>query len=160
MKYTDRLADLFRNAHDGTTWHGQSVTKVLQNISTKQAAAKPIPNSHSIWDYVLHIVNWRVYATRNLKENTPYLVDLNTDLDWTPITDFSEAAWKKALEQFHQSALELEAAIREMGEEQLFEKIVTGSKNSCYITLHGVIQHDIYHSGQIMLLKKMLKTEM
>ena len=155
MKYTDRLADLFRNAHDGTTWHGQSVTKVLQNISAEEAAAHPIPNSHSIWDYVLHIVNWREYAIRNLKDDTSYLVDLNTDLDWTPITDFSEEAWKEALDKFHQSAIELEAAIRAMKEEQLFEKIVTGSKNSCYITLHGVIQHDIYHSGQIMLLKKM-----
>ena len=159
MKYTHRLADLFRNAHDGTTWHGKSVTETLQNISAQEAAAHPIPDSHSIWDYVLHIVNWRVYAIRNLREDTPYLVDLNTDLDWTPITDFSKEAWKEALEKFHQSAEELETAIRDMDENQLFEKIVTGSKNSCYMTLHGVIQHDIYHSGQIMLLKKILKTE-
>ena len=104
-------------------------------------------------------MNWRVYAIRNLREDTPYLVDLNTDLDWTPITDFSKETWKEALEKFHQSAEELETAIRDMDENQLFEKIVTGSKNSCYMTLHGVIQHDIYHSGQIMLLKKILKTE-
>jgi len=159
MKYTDRLADLFRNAHDGTTWHGQSVTKILQNTTAKEAAAHPVPNSHSIWDYVLHIVNWRVYATRNLKDNTPYLVELNTDLDWTPITDFSEEAWTAALETFHQSAVELEGAIRDLNEDQLFEKIIPESKHSRYITLHGVIQHDIYHSGQILLLKKMLKTE-
>ena len=124
MKYTERLANLFRAAHDGTTWHGQSVTEVLQNITYEKAAVHPIPNSHSIWDYVLHIVNWRAYASRNLKDDTPYLVDLNTDLDWTPITDFSEEAWKSALEKFHQSAVELEAAIREMDENQLFEKII------------------------------------
>ena len=155
MKYTHRLADLFRNAHDCTTWHGQSVTKVLQNISAKKAAAHPIANSHSIWNYVLHIVNWRAFAIRNLKDEAPYIVGLNTDLDWTPITDFSEEAWKLALGKFHQSAVELEEAIRTMDENQLFEK-VPGSKHNWYVTLHGVIQHDIYHSGQIVLLKKML----
>ena len=158
MKYTERLADLFRAAHDGTTWHGQSVTEVLQNISVEAAAANPIADHHSIWDYVLHIVNWRVFAIRNLKEETPYIVDLNTDLDWTPITDFSEEAWKSALEKFQQSAVELEEGIRAMDENQLFEK-VPGSKHNWYVTLHGVIQHDIYHSGQIMLLKKMLKSK-
>jgi len=154
-KYTHRLAQLFRAAHDGKTWHGKSVMETLEGISSQEAAANPIPNSHSIWDYVLHIMNWRIFAIRNLKEDTPYIVKLNTDLDWTPITDFSEEAWQRALKDFHQSALDLESAIKEMEEEKLFEK-VQGSSHSWYVTLHGVIQHDIYHSGQIMLLRKMI----
>jgi len=156
MKYTERLADLFRAAHDGTTWHGQSLTEVLQNVSAETAATKPIPDYHSIWGYMLHIVNWRVFAIRNLKEETPFIIELNTDLDWSPITDFSKEAWESELEKFQQSAVELEEGIRAMDENQLFEK-VPGSKHNWYVTLHGVIQHDIYHSGQIMLLKKMLK---
>jgi len=147
---------MFRAAAEGKTWHGQSVLEILDNVSAEEAAARPIADSHCIWDYLLHIINWREYAVRTILDDEPYIVDLNTDRDWTPIADYSEAAWEAALELYKKSTEDLVKAVETMDDAQ-FDEIVPKQKYTFYTLLHGVIQHDIYHSGQIVLLKKMLK---
>lgn len=156
QKEISRLVDMFSSAAHGKTWHGQSVWETLQNITAEEAAVHPIPESHSIWDYLLHIINWRDYAIRTLLDDQPYIVDLNTEKDWTTITDFSPEAWEATLELYKTSTEELSEAIKTIGDSKL-EEIVLEHKFTFYTLLHGVIQHDIYHSGQIVLLKKMLK---
>ena len=151
-----RYIKMFRDAAEGKTWHGQSVLKTLENISAEEAATRPIAESHCIWDYLLHIINWREYAVRNILDDKPYVVDLNTDKDWTPISDYSEEAWKAALKLYKQSTEDLVKAMETMDDDRL-DEAVPESKYTFYTMLHGVIHHDIYHSGQIVLLKKMLK---
>lgn len=158
-KEINRLVKMFRAAAHGKTWHGQSVWETLQNISAEEAAAHPIPGSHSIWDYLLHIINWREYAIRNLLDDKPYIVELNTEQDWSTITDFSKEAWEATLNLYKKSTDDLSEAIRTVDDSKLEEMIIPESKNSFYVLLHGVIQHDIYHSGQILLLKKLLKAK-
>jgi len=158
QKEISRLIEMFNAAAHGKTWHGQSVWETLQNISAEEAAAHPIPESHSIWDYLLHLINWRDYAIRTLLDDQPYIVELNTEKDWTTITDFSPEAWQAALELYKNSTDELSEAIKILDDSKL-EEIVPGHKFTFYTLLHGVIQHDIYHSGQIILLKKMLKAK-
>lgn len=153
-----RLIEMFRSAAHGKTWHGQSVWETLQNISAEEAASHPIPESHSIWDYLLHLINWREYTVRTLLDDEPYIVDLNTEKDWTTITDFSQEAWESALELYKKSTDELSEAIKTIDDSKL-EEVVWEHKFTFYTLLHGVIQHDIYHSGQIVLLKKMLKSK-
>lgn len=154
---TSRIIQQFRAAAHGTPWHGDSTFKILEGITAKEAAAKPIPNSQSIWDYLLHLINWREYAIRNLIDSEPYLVELNTEKDWTTIYDFSEEAWQATIEAYKKSTDDLSKAIETIDDGKL-EEIMPGSKYSFYAVLHGVIQHDIYHSGQIRLLKKMLES--
>ena len=81
---------------------------------------------------------------------------MNTDKDWTPILDFSNEAWKKTIELYKKSTDDLTNAILTIDDDKL-DKIVPGHEYTFYTLLHGVIQHDIYHSGQIVLLKKMIK---
>ncbi|MEM6964477.1 MAG: DinB family protein [Bacteroidota bacterium] len=155
-KEPHRIVQQFRAAAHGTPWHGDSILKILEGVTAEEAAARPIPNSHSIWDYLVHIMNWREYVVRNLMDATPYTVELNTEKDWTTITDFSEEAWQATLAAFQKSTDELSKATATVDPDKLTE-VMPGSKYSLYAILHGVIQHDIYHSGQIRLLKKMLK---
>lgn len=158
QKETSRLIEMFLSASHGKTWHGQSVWETLKNVSAEEAASHPTHKSHSIWDYLLHIINWRDYAIRTLIDDEPYIVDLNTEKDWTTITDFSPEAWTNALELYKTSADELSEAIKSIDDSKL-EEVVPEHKFSYYTLLHGVIQHDIYHSGQIVLLKKILKSK-
>ena len=153
-----RLTQMFGAVAHGKTWHGQSVFQTLENTSSEEATAHPIPESHSIWDYLLHIINWRDYAIRTLLDHEPYIVDLNTEKDWTTIIDFSSEAWEATLELYKTSTDELSEAIKTL-DDSMLEKVVPGHKFTFYTLLHGVIQHDIYHSGQIVLLKKMLKAK-
>jgi len=73
--------------------------------------------------------------------------------DWPAVTDTSEAAWTKTLEELRSNHQALRAAIRELDEAKLDEN-VPGTTYSVYFLLHGVVQHDLYHAGQIALLKK------
>jgi hypothetical protein len=75
--------------------------------------------------------------------------------DWPPVTDTSAASWKKALENMREARAQLRAATLLLKDVEL-ENIAPGKDHSLYVMLHGGVQHDLYHAGQIAVLKKAL----
>ena len=156
MSEVERIADQFRRAFDGQAWHGPSVLSILDGITAEQAAAHPIPGAHSIWELTLHIAAWEGVCERRLRGDPAQLSD---EEDWTKVEDSSEEAWsdaKKGLVASHQALLN---AIAALDGSRLDEPIIKDSAtqfSSVYVTLHGGVQHDLYHAGQIALLKKAL----
>jgi len=61
------LADQLRRAFEGSAWHGPAVLELLQGMNASEAAAKPLPNAHSIWELLLHVAAWDNAALRRLK---------------------------------------------------------------------------------------------
>ncbi|HEY3025508.1 MAG TPA: DinB family protein [Pyrinomonadaceae bacterium] len=152
MTETERILDQLKRAYKGGAWHGPSVRETLAGLSAEIAAARPISAAHSIWEVVLHIAAWQAAVGRRLGGDR---AQLPTEEDWPVVIETSEAAWseaKKALDQSHDS---LVAAVSGLDETRLDEPILT-EMPSIYVTLHGVIQHDLYHAGQIAILKKAL----
>ena len=156
MTEVDRIRDQFRRAFEGEAWHGPSVLALLEGVTAEQAAAHPIPGAHSIWELTLHIAAWESACLRRLQGDPAQLSD---EEDWRPLSDTSEAAWentKKYLIDNHRQLLE---AIVTLDEARLNEPIITSSStpySTVYVTLHGGVQHDLYHAGQIAMLKKTL----
>ena len=154
MKETARIADQLSRAYSGKAWHGPSLKYILRGITAQQAAARPIPSAHSIWELVLHIAAWdRAVCERILsgKDTT-----LPPEQNFPSIVDTSAAAWKKALKKLDQGHRALVAAIQGFKDSKLERKL--GNRDySFYITMHGAIQHDLYHAGQIAILKKIVK---
>lgn len=154
MSEAVRLADQLRRAFDGDAWHGDSVLEILKGVTAAQAAARPVANAHSIWELVLHIAAWDGAVRRRM---TGVAVKLSGEKNFPPVTDTSEAAWSKALEQVRRAHQELVKAVEKFPEKSL-KKQVPGKKGAhytFYYMLHGVVQHELYHAGQIALLKKM-----
>ena len=152
----DRIRDQFRRAFDGEAWHGPSVLASLDGITAQQAAAHPIPGAHSIWELTLHIGAWERACLRRLKGDPAQLSDAE---DWQPINDTSDAAWEQTKQQLIDNHRELMEAIASVDESRLNESIYKDPNipfASVYVTLHGVVQHDLYHAGQIAMLKKAL----
>ena len=149
----ERIRDQFRRAFDGEAWHGPSVLSLLEGVTAQQAAAHPIPGAHSIWQLTLHIAAWERACKRRLEGDPAQLTDLQ---DWQPINDTSEAAWESTKQQLIDNHRELLEAIAKVDDTRLNEPIVKGSPSSVYVTLHGGVQHDLYHAGQIAMLKKAL----
>jgi uncharacterized damage-inducible protein DinB len=150
MTEVERILDQMKRAFEGEAWHGPSLLETLADVTAQQAAARPIPGAHSIWELALHIAAWKAAVRRRLQGDR---AELSSEQDWPPITETSEAAWsalKKSLERTHQDLL---AAIKDLGEANLDQPILPGMP-SRYVTLHGVIQHELYHCGQIALLKR------
>ena len=153
----DRIRDQFRRAFDGEAWHGPSVLQLLDGITAEQAAAHPIPGAHSIWELTLHIAAWESACRRRLEGDRAQLTDAE---DWPPIDDTSEAAWERTKQNLVDNHRELQNAIARLDESRLSEPIIKDPNtpfSSVYVTLHGGVQHDLYHAGQIAMLKKALE---
>lgn len=153
----ERIRDQFRRAFDGEAWHGPSVLQLLDGITAQQAASHPIPGAHSIWELTLHIEAWERACRRRLEGDRAQLTDAE---DWQPIDDTSEAAWESTKQSLIDNHRELLHAISNLDESRLNAPIIKDPNtpfSSVYVTLHGGVQHDLYHAGQIAMLKKALE---
>ncbi|MCI0403472.1 MAG: DinB family protein [Acidobacteria bacterium] len=150
MTEVERIADQLRRAYEGEAWHGPSVRELLNGLTAEQAARRPIANAHTIWELVLHIGAWEFIVRRRLAGEA---VEATPEQDWPPVRDTSDTAWKQALADLDRGHQQLRQAIAAMSDDQLRQRVV-GQKYSTYGMLHGLIQHDLYHAGQIALLKK------
>ena len=153
----ERIRDQFRRAFDGEAWHGPSVLQLLDGITAQQAASHPIPGAHSIWELTLHIEAWERACRRRLEGDRAQLTDAE---DWQPINDTSEAAWESTKQSLIDNHRELLHAISNLDESRLNTPVIKDPNtpfSSVYVTLHGGVQHDLYHAGQIAMLKKALE---
>lgn len=135
-------------------WHGTNLSEVLKDISWEKAFAKPQNASHNIYEYVRHMSAWRRWTVEQLKGNASYRVELNSPEDWQVEYEITEANWKAALQELETLQAELISNLGSVTDEKL-DELVPERKFKWYVLLHGVIHHDIYHSAQISLLKKM-----
>ncbi|HEV8428382.1 MAG TPA: DinB family protein [Pyrinomonadaceae bacterium] len=153
----DRIRDQFRRAFDGEAWHGPAVLALLNGVTAQQAAAHPIPGAHSIWELTQHIEVWERTCLRRLNGDPARISD---EEDWRPLNDTSEASWESTKQQLIKTHRELLDAIANLDESRLNDPIITNSiasYSTVYVTLHGGVQHDLYHAGQIAILKKALE---
>jgi uncharacterized damage-inducible protein DinB len=156
MSEVYRLLDLLRRAHDGDAWHGPSVVAVLDGVDAAAARARPIAAGHTIWETALHILAWRREVEQRIGGKAPTLPECG---DWPPMPA-DDAEWDRLVEDLHASHRWLVAAVKRLTEADL-ERLVgegreagLGSGISVAVMLHGIVAHDVYHAGQIALLRK------
>jgi uncharacterized damage-inducible protein DinB len=153
MSETARLADQIRRGFEGEAWHGDSLLELLADVDAKMAAAHPIENAHSIWELVLHIAAWDDVVLRRAGGSA---VKLSDEQNFPPVKDASEAAWRKTMESVKQTHDKLVKAVAAFPDSRLQEQ-VPGKKekhHTFYYMFAGIVQHELYHAGQIALLKK------
>jgi uncharacterized damage-inducible protein DinB len=146
----ERIQNQLERAFAGAAWHGPSLVELLADVDAAKAAARPIPGGHSIWELVLHIVAWDKAVTKRLGGGRGAVSD---EENFPVVADSSEASWQKTIETLKQNHRELMEAVGRVEESRLDAPIVEGM-SSVYVHLHGAVQHDLYHAGQIAILKK------
>ncbi len=145
-----RIADQLKRAFEGDAWHGPAVLEVLEGVSARAAASKPVAGAHSIWELVLHIAAWDGAIRRRMEGQA---LQLSPEQDFPPVKDTSDAAWRSAVHSLKQNHSELIAALLAMPDYRL-TATVPGKDYDFYHMLHGAAQHELYHAGQIALLRK------
>ena len=150
MTEIGRIRDQLMRTFNGNAWHGPALHELLAGVTAEKANARPLPNGHTIWEIVLHITAWQdaVCLRINGRET-----ELSPDQAWPTVKDAREPAWKKSLDALDHSLQNLDGTMATVADAQLGD-IVPGRPHSVYFMLHGVIQHNVYHAGQIALLKK------
>jgi uncharacterized damage-inducible protein DinB len=152
MNQIEFIGDQWRRAYAGEAWHGPSLQEILAGVTAEQALARPIAEGHCIWELTMHIGVWMSAARRRLAGDT---VQPTPQEDWPLIDGGSPAAWQQTLAALQQEHTQLQAAICSLPESSL-ENQTPGKNYSLAFLLHGVVQHNLYHAGQIALLKKAL----
>jgi uncharacterized damage-inducible protein DinB len=120
---------------------------LLDGVSETQAKARPIRDGHSILELVVHIGTWIDVVARRVGGQ---VVDSNSVPDWADVT---KTTWKGAVEELERAESRLSDAVARLSSEDL-EKPVPGEKRSIYSEIMGALQHNVYHAGQIAILKK------
>ncbi len=150
MTEVKRISDQLKRAFEKDAWHGPAVMGVLNGVTAEQAAARPIPNARSIWEITLHISGW-MGALKSRVEGK--WMDEPAEGDWPAVDDTSPTAWEKAVKLLKTRHAGLQKAISKLTDKKLDKPIAKG-KSTIYASLHGIIQHDLYHAGQMAVLKK------
>jgi uncharacterized damage-inducible protein DinB len=151
MTEIERISDQIKRAFEGGAWHGPAVKEALKGVTAAQAAQKPVPKAHSIWELVLHIAAWE-NAVKKWMSGDPSF-EVSDEENWRKLKDKSEAAWKKTLKNLEKGHMELRETVSQLSDADL-DRVLKEPKPTVYDLLHGVIQHDLYHAGQIAVLKK------
>jgi uncharacterized damage-inducible protein DinB len=152
MKETQRIINQFEYLYNGEPWIAVNILDTLENISAQQAANKIAADHNSIWEITNHMISWRLNVLQRVKGKTMVSPGNNY---FEPVTDQSEAAWKNTLEQMKISQQEWIDFLKTFSEDD-FEKIYPKNAMTYYENIHGIIQHDAYHLGQITLLSKLI----
>jgi uncharacterized damage-inducible protein DinB len=152
MSEVARIGSQLKRATEGGAWHGPALLELLADVSAGRAASRPIPGAHSIWEIVLHVAAWQNFAARALG-GEPMPTNLPDEEDWPPVADAGEDAWRAAVSSLGEAGKRLRDALRRFPDEDL-ERIVEGREYNFYFLLHGVVQHGLYHAGQIATLKR------
>jgi uncharacterized damage-inducible protein DinB len=150
MTEVERLLDQLQRAYEGEAWHGPALKHILADVTADGAARRPLPASHTIWELVLHISAWESAVATRLAGR--YIAEPDEG-DWPAVTDTSAAAWQATLQTLDATHHRLREAIRQFDPERLHRRLAEGRESANY-AICGVIQHTLYHAGQIVLLKK------
>lgn len=145
------VADQLRRAFEGGAWHGPALLELLDDVDAATAAAKPRHDVHSIWELVLHVAVWDAAACRRLA-GEKWQPEGTANFPLVP-ERATEGAWRKAVAHAKRTHDVLVKTVAGLPESRLRER-VPGKKYDFYFMLHGVAQHELYHAGQIAILKK------
>jgi uncharacterized damage-inducible protein DinB len=148
-----RIADQLRRAFDGSAWHGPALLELLKDVDAKTASARPLGDVHSIWELVLHIAVWDAAGLRRLSGEKWQPVGL---ANFPRVTAATEGAWRKAVAATKRTHETLIRTVTALPDSRLWER-VPGKRYDFYHLLHGIAQHELYHAGQIAILKKSLR---
>jgi uncharacterized damage-inducible protein DinB len=146
-----RIAEQLRRAFHGDAWHGPALLDLLQDVDAATASAKPLPDVHSIWELVLHVAVWDAAACRRLA-GEKFQPEGTANFPLVP-KQTTEAAWRKTVAHAKRAHDVLVKTVAALPESRLRDR-VPGKRYDFYSMLHGVAQHELYHAGQIAILKK------
>ena len=145
MRQTERIADSYRAATVKGAWYGPSLADLLAQISPELATTPPVPGSHSISALLQHLLLWN--------ERVRNTSDTNSLPPWQPEKEWAEPPipWNELVSRWSQSRELLEEKIRNFPVEDLAKQVP--GRNYPYETLlRGIVEHVIYHSGQIAMV--------
>jgi hypothetical protein len=150
------LLEQLDQAYYSKAWHGTTLKGSLRGLGLKQVLWRPGKKRHNIWEIVLHCAYWKYAVRRRMtgekQGSFPY-----KGSDWIELPEVLDAkSWRRTVSLLHDMHLLLRETVANLSPSK-FEYVPARAKVPNYITILGIASHDLYHTGQIQLIKKLMK---
>jgi hypothetical protein len=149
------LLFLIDSAYDHVSWHGTNLRGSIRGVTPKQAAWRPAPNRHNIWELVVHAAYWKYVAWRRLTNAKRGSFPLEGSNWMTRPQQVTSQAWQADVHLLAETHRTLHEAIAKLRPADLARK-PRGSRVSNLALVTGIAAHDLYHAGQIQLIKRLM----
>ncbi len=149
-----RIEAQLRAVFEGPAWHGPAVLELLRDVTPAEAVARPIPDAHTIWELVLHMTATYDLVLRRLRGDKRPLTPAE---DWPPAAKPTDANWQEAIAALRGRNEATRVAVLRFDPLHLVAPLVPEPPYTAYEQFIGLTQHDLYHAGQIALLKRAMR---
>lgn len=150
------LLNVCDQAFDRRAWHGTPLWGSIRGVSHREALRRPGPRRHNIWELVLHAAYWKYIVRRRLTRD-PELRFPRPGHNWPRLpTPADERAWKRDLALLLEQHRLLRQAIARFPASRLDARAWRSTWTNAQ-TIYGIASHDLYHAGQVQLVKRMVR---
>jgi DinB superfamily len=145
------LSALIDEAYVKKTWHGPNLRQSIRGVTAAQAAWRPSPGAHNIWELTLHAAYWKYRIRRKIEggKRGSFPLEGSNFFKRPEAGNTKETAWRADRELLEREHRALAAAVRKSATSPRARKFVRG--------IYGVAFHDVYHAGQIRLLRRLMQ---
>jgi uncharacterized damage-inducible protein DinB len=148
------LLDIIDQAYDRRAWHGTNLRGSIRGLSANQAAWRPGLLRHNIWEVVVHAAYWKYAMRRRILDEKRGSFPLKGSNWFRRPIRITEEAWRADITLLEDTHTEMREAISQVSQSRLHKK-QGKTKFTCAQLIYGIASHDLYHAGQIQLLKKL-----
>ena len=150
------LLDVFEQAYTAPAWHGTPLKGTIRGVDARAALWRPRPRRHCIWDLVLHTAYWKCMVRRRLLRD-PEISFPRDGANWLQLPPLrNAAAWRQDRALLDEEHRLLGSAIAQLDARELRRR-AWHSQWSVETQVYGIASHDLYHAGQIQLLKRLMR---
>jgi len=151
------LIDLLEEAFRRKAWHGPNLRGSLRGLTAKEARWRPDEGRKCIWDHAVHAAYWKYCVCRRILGEPRGTFPLPGS-NWFPLpANPNENAWRDAVRLLERQHRDLLAAVEKLPAGRLADR-APGSKLTNIFVIRGAAMHDLYHTGQIQLLKRLARS--
>jgi uncharacterized damage-inducible protein DinB len=148
-----QIGELLERVFEGDAWHGTPILTLLSGIDASQAMSRPVGGGHSGWEILGHITAWLSIVRTRVGGDPVH--EIPDELDWPLPAGSSDLEWDEARQALREAYVELCASLERLSDADLANRVEGKLRQyTVYDDLHGVVQHSLYHTGQIVLLAK------
>jgi uncharacterized damage-inducible protein DinB len=150
----DFIVSQLKDACEGDPWFGRNAKELLSEVNEQTAFTK-LKNQHSILELVWHMITWREFTIDRLHP-AKTLAQLEEN-DWRELNHSNKTLWPQGLQRLQETQEQLISLLQNADDTLLVENVKERKYNFRKL-LNGLIQHDIYHLGQIAIIKKIINS--
>ena len=148
-KLTNYVAQ-FTTMYDGNPWYGNSICQIIEPITPAKAYWQPTPGAHTIAQIVSHMIYWRQALIKRLGGDLDYKPSMKSEDNWKSHEQLKKLGWKSLLKSLEESQSQLLTLLSNQKDNLLKKKY--SDKATFQELINGILQHDLYHTGQIAYL--------